>query len=139
MLLTDTATSRRMAGIRQRDTKPELQVRAALRALGMRYRVNNRDLPGAPDIANRRHHWAIYVHGCFWHRHGGCKRTTSPKRNAAFWAAKFDANIARDQRAAEALKAMGFTVAVVWECEAALNVERLSHLLQSRLRTDNAA
>lgn len=136
MVSTDTATSRRMGGIRQRDTTPELQVRAALRSLGMHYRIENRDLPGAPDIANRRHRWAVYVHGCFWHRHGGCKRTTSPKRNADFWSAKFTANVARDARVTDALKAMGFTVAVVWECEAALPVERLSLLLQCRLRTD---
>ena len=122
-----------MAGIRQRDTTPELQVRAALRALGMHYRVNNRDLPGAPDIANRRHRWAIFVHGCFWHRHGGCKKTTSPKRNAAFWADKFTANVARDARAVIAPKTMGFTVAVVWECESLLPTADLAIMLRSRM------
>ena len=134
MVKTDVATSRRMAGIRQCGTAPELLVRAALRALGLHYRISNRDLPGSPDIANRRHRWAIFVHGCFWLRHGGCKRTTSPKRNAAFWSQKFEANVARDARAMAALDAMGFKVAVVWECEALLPTTRLARVLRGRLR-----
>ena len=123
-----------MAGIRHRDTTPELQVRAALRTLDMHYRINNQDLPGSPDIANRLHRWAILVHENFWHRHDGCSRTTSPKRNAAFWLQKFEANVPRDARATAALTAMGFTGAVVWECETLQPTTRLARILQKRLR-----
>jgi DNA mismatch endonuclease (patch repair protein) len=115
----DEATSRRMAGIRQRDTKPEQLVRRALAALGLRFRTHNRDLPGSPDIANRAKRWAVFVHGCYWHRHSGCKRATTPKRNTAFWIAKFSANVARDARARRALVARGFRVLTIWECATA--------------------
>jgi DNA mismatch endonuclease (patch repair protein) len=114
----DAATSRRMGGIRQRDTAPELLVRRALAEHGLRFRIHNRDLPGAPDIANRARKWAVFVHGCYWHRHPGCKRTTTPKRNAAFWLAKFDANVARDARTYRALVEIGYEVLSIWECEA---------------------
>lgn len=117
MLVLDPATSARLAAVRQRDTGPELRVRALLRVLGLRYRIRNRDLPGSPDIANRRHRWAIFVHGCFWHGHRGCRRATVPKRNAAFWTAKLDANRARDERALRALRRSRFKVVVVWACE----------------------
>ncbi len=113
----DAETSRRMAGVRQRDTKPELLVRRALSAKSIRFRIKNRDLPGSPDIANRARGWVVFVHGCYWHRHPGCHRTTTPKRNAAFWRAKFDANVARDARSRRALRRLGFRVVTIWECE----------------------
>ncbi len=113
----DEDTSVRMAGIRRKDTKPELVVRRILHRLGHRYRVNNRDLPGSPDIANRVRRWAVFVHGCYWHRHPGCSRSTTPKRNAAFWLAKFEANVARDARTQHALVELGYHVVTVWECE----------------------
>jgi len=106
-----------MAGIRQESTKPELAVRSALRELGASYRISNRDLPGSPDIANRSQKWAIYVHGCFWHRHEGCARTTTPSRNRGAWEAKFAANIARDRAKLAQLEALGFRVLTIWECE----------------------
>jgi DNA mismatch endonuclease (patch repair protein) len=80
--------------------------------------VNNRDLPGSPDIANRSKKWAVFVHGCFWHRHDGCPRTTMPRRNREFWAEKFRANIRRDRKVIERLEACGYLVLIVWECEA---------------------
>lgn len=107
--------SKRMAAVRQKDTGPELAVRKVLSALGHFYRVRNGDLPGSPDIANRSRRWAVFVHGCFWHRHG-CTRTTTPKSNREFWLQKFDANVRRDRRAQRALRAMGFNVIVFWEC-----------------------
>jgi len=79
--------------------------------------VHNRDLPGSPDIANRARKWAVFVHGCFWHRHVGCKRTTTPTRNRSFWIEKFRANIARDARVQAVLRSEGYRVIVVWECE----------------------
>lgn len=116
VLEVDDATSARMALVRQKGTRPELVVRSALNALGHRFRLANRDLPGSPDVANRIRRWAVFVHGCFWHRHG-CRATTTPGRNREFWEAKFARNVARDERAAEQLRALGYTVVVIWECE----------------------
>ena len=110
--------------VRQRGTRPELVVRAVLSSLGHRFRSSNRDLPGSPDIANRTRRWAVFVHGCFWHRHG-CKATTTPSNNREFWEAKFARNVARDQRSIEALEALGYTVVVIWECETKRDVERV--------------
>ena len=115
---TDSETSDRLSRVRRASTRPERLVRGALRSLGHTYRLNNRDLPGAPDIANRKRRWVIFVHGCFWHRHVGCRRTTTPKRNRRFWLEKFRANVERDQRVAQTLEEMGFKVLVIWECEA---------------------
>lgn len=123
-----------MGGIRQSGTEPELSVRAALTNLGLRYRLRNRDLPGSPDLANRTHRWVIFVHGCYWHRHTSCKRTTTPKRNRTFWERKFRDNVARDARASDALRGMGFAVVTVWECETRVGVQALSRLLRERLR-----
>ena len=117
VLEVDEETSQRMAGIRQKGTKPELIVRRVLRRLGVHYRLQNRDLPGSPDLANRRRKWAVFVHGCFWHRHPGCHLTTTPKRNREFWAAKFARNVERDRQRADELRAAGFEVVTVWECE----------------------
>lgn len=114
----DRATSARMADVRREDTAPELLVRSALARSGLRFRVRNRDLPGSPDIANRSKHWAVFVHGCYWHRHPGCKRATTPKRNAEFWLAKFEANVRRDARAKAELEQLGFRVFTIWECVA---------------------
>lgn len=116
-LTTDPATSARMKGIRQRHTKPELLLRKLLWATGLRYRCNVQDLPGSPDLVNQRQGWAIFVHGCFWHGHAGCKRATIPKRNASFWVEKIAANQRRDQAKAEALRMLGLEVVTVWECE----------------------
>lgn len=116
-LVTDAATSARLGRVRQHGTDPELAVRAMVSALGHRYRTHNRDLPGSPDLANRTRRWAVFVHGCYWHSHQGCRRATVPKNNRAFWEAKFAANRARDARALRALRRAGYRVAVVWECE----------------------
>lgn len=127
-LEVDTATSKRLGDIRQKGTAAELAVRAALQQLGARYRVSNRDLPGSPDVANRSKRWAVFVHGCFWHRHEGCRRTTTPTRNKDFWVAKFEANVRRDARAVQELEALGYHVVIVWECETE-DPDRLRHAL----------
>lgn len=114
---TDQETSKRMASVRQRGTKPELQVRRLLHSMGIRYRTSNRDLAGSPDIANRKRKWALFVHGCFWHHHAGCKLATVPKRNRDRWLDKFRLNVIRDQRVASALVERGFTVVSIFECE----------------------
>lgn len=115
-LATDPARSALMGRVRQRGTAPELAVAAALRQLGLAYRKNVRTLPGAPDFANRRRRWAVFVNGCYWHHHG-CSRGTTPTRNREFWIAKFATNRARDAAAIRALRTAGFRVVVIWECQ----------------------
>lgn len=109
--------SRMMAGIRGKDTKPELIVRRALHSAGFRYRLHRADLPGSPDIVMPGRKLAIFVHGCFWHRHGGCKAATTPSTRPDFWARKFEANVERDRRSVKLLEDAGWNVHVVWECE----------------------
>jgi DNA mismatch endonuclease Vsr len=118
VIVTDPATSERMRRVRRHDTAPELLVQRCLRTSGHRYRKRNRDLPGSPDLANRSKRWAIFVHGCFWHGHQGCKRATIPKSNTDFWTKKIADNRARDARNEHDLRALGFKVLVLWECEA---------------------
>jgi DNA mismatch endonuclease (patch repair protein) len=113
----DPTTSVRMSNIRQHGTTPELIVRKIVGRLGHRYRTVNRDLRGNPDLANRTRRWAIFVHGCFWHRHASCRLATTPTRNRAFWVAKFERNMKRDAAAIEQLEAAGYAVLVLWECE----------------------
>lgn len=129
-LTTTAAISKRMAGVRQSGTSAELAVRKAASLAGLRYRLDNSDLPGSPDLANRRRKWAVFVHGCFWHRHAGCRRATTPKSNRDFWIAKFERNLARDHRVARELRELGYEVVVVWECEVGRleGLERLTRL-----------
>jgi len=106
-----------MAAIRSKDTSPELSLRKALHALGLRYRTNVQSLPGKPDIVLPRYRAVVFVHGCFWHRHEGCKVASTPKSNTDFWMEKFCRNVARDQRSAAELRSAGWRVFVAWECE----------------------
>ena len=105
-----------MSRIRGSNTKPEVTLRRALHARGLRYRLHDRRLSGTPDIVLPRFRAVCFVHGCFWHRHAGCPYTTTPATRPAFWQAKFDANVTRDQRSRRELLAAGWRVAVVWEC-----------------------
>ncbi|WP_339706447.1 very short patch repair endonuclease [uncultured Sphingosinicella sp.] len=115
--VVDAATrSRMMAGIGGKNTRPEVQLRKAMHALGFRYRLHDRKLPGKPDLVFPRYRAAVFVHGCFWHRHEGCRYATMPATRPEFWAAKFEANVARDRRAELALSEMGWRTATVWEC-----------------------
>lgn len=106
-----------MSRIRGSNTAPELRVRKILHALGLRFRLHRRDLPGTPDIVLPRFHTVIFVHGCFWHRHGGCSRASTPGSNVERWRRKFARNTARDDEARSALEAAGWRVEVVWECQ----------------------
>ena len=108
--------SRMMSGIRVKNTKPELRLRKALHAEGLRYVLHDRRLPGRPDIVLPRWNAVIEVHGCFWHRHEGCRYATTPATRSEFWAEKFAANIARDRRNLETLQEAGWRTAVIWEC-----------------------
>lgn len=124
-----------MAAVRSRDTQPEMVVRRTAHALGYRYRLHRRDLPGRPDLVFARLRLAIFVHGCFWHGHEGCSKATIPKSNSAFWANKLARNRQRDQLVRQALEAAGWKVEVLWECELknpAAVEQRLREILQFR-------
>ena len=115
--IVDKATrSRMMSGIRCTDTRPELALRRSLHALGFRFRLHSRNVPGKPDLILPKYRAAILVHGCFWHRHRGCRYTTTPSTRPDFWAAKFEANINRDRVVKDALQQSGYRQATVWEC-----------------------
>lgn len=113
----DPVRSRIMRAVGQKHTKPEMAVRRMLHALGYRFRVQRRDLPGSPDIVLPKYKTAIFVHGCFWHRHPGCKKATMPKTRMSFWTEKFGRNVVRDQEKEASLRGMGWQVLIVWECE----------------------
>ena len=135
MDVVDAATrSRMMSGIRSKDTKPEMIVRKFLHSQGFRYRLHARDLPGSPDIILPKYRVAILVHGCFWHRHFGCRYATTPANNAERWKLKFEANIERDLRSKHMLKAAGWRVIVVWECELRRALEERLLLLVNEIR-----
>ena len=119
--MTDTVDSQKrseiMSRIRARDTKPELIVRRIAHRLGFRFRLHRGDLPGCPDIVFPRYRAVILVHGCFWHRHPGCKYASSPRTRVEYWQAKFKDNVVRDRDNETALRALGWRVLVIWECE----------------------
>ncbi|WKB50759.1 very short patch repair endonuclease [Eleftheria terrae] len=105
-----------MSGIRGKNTKPEILLRKALFAAGYRFRLHRRDLPGAPDIVLPGRRVAVFVHGCFWHRHAGCKNAKLPSSREEFWRTKLEGNVERDRRAVNALRSEGWRVLVCWEC-----------------------
>ncbi|HED8873731.1 very short patch repair endonuclease [Pseudomonas aeruginosa] len=118
MDIVDSATrSRMMSGIRGRDTKPEMTVRKFLHARGYRFRLHRKDLPGRPDLVLPRFKTCIFIHGCFWHHHEGCRFATLPKTRADFWAQKLRDNVERDRRVQEELVRKGWRVLTIWECE----------------------
>ena len=106
-----------MSRVRSINTTPELAVRSLVHRLGFRFRLHARALPGRPDLVLASHRKAIFVDGCFWHRHEGCRFTTTPKSRRKFWVAKFEANIVRDRRVRSALKRAGWKVLAIWQCE----------------------
>ena len=109
--------SEMMKGIRSKDTKPEKTVRSWLHRGGYRFRIHRKDLPGTPDIVLPRYRLAIFVHGCYWHRHENCKLTALPKTNTEFWESKFAKNQERDKLKLEECRDAGWKVVVIWECE----------------------
>lgn len=108
--------SQMMSGIRGKNTKPELTLRRHLHHARLRFRLHDSDVPGRPDIVFKSRRAAVFVHGCFWHRHEGCYWCTTPASNPDFWTAKFKRNVARDIEVRDALNACGWRVATVWEC-----------------------
>ena len=106
-----------MSRIKSRDTKPELIVRSLLHRLGYRFRLHRKDLPGSPDIVLPKYRTVIFVHGCYWHRHEGCRYAYNPKSRVDFWQEKFRKNVERDRKARQAVEKLGWQVHVIWECE----------------------
>ena len=106
-----------MARIRGKDTRPEMVVRRTAHAMGHRFRLHRRDLPGSPDLVFPAKRCVIFVHGCFWHRHPGCRRASNPGTRQEFWQAKFHRNVERDRRNEADLRAAGWRVGLIWECE----------------------
>lgn len=132
-----------MSRIRGENTKPELAARSMLHRMGYRFRISDKALPGKPDIALPKYRTVIFVHGCFWHRHPGCKYTYTPKSRLDFWNRKFKVNVTRDKNNLSLLKKAGWLPIVVWECEIKRNADvvfgRISGILQRRLKKREAA
>jgi DNA mismatch endonuclease, patch repair protein len=124
--------SRMMSNIRGKNTSPEIKVRRFLHARGLRYRLHVKTLPGKPDLVFPKYHSVVFVHGCFWHRHRGCKYAYTPKSNQEFWNKKFEENILRDKKAIRTLKMDGWRVFVIWECE--VNEPKMDSLYHDIMR-----
>jgi len=130
--LTREKRSWNMSRIKSGDTKPELAVRKMLHALGYRFRLHRKDLPGRPDIVLPKYRTVFLVHGCFWHRHEGCKYAYMPKSRQEFWKTKFERNTARDKEVIQSLVELGWNTKIIWECEAR-NPDSLKILLLKSL------
>jgi DNA mismatch endonuclease (patch repair protein) len=134
---TPAQRSFNMSRIRGRDTKPERILRSLLHRAGLRFRKNVGSLPGKPDIVLPKHKAVVQVHGCYWHRHPGCRFTTTPTTNASFWTKKFAGTVERDRMAAQSLEAQGWRVLTVWECELRVDPESTAErVLQEIFSTD---
>ena len=127
-----------MRAVKRANTAPEIIVRQVLHALGIRFRLHRRDLPGSPDVVLPRFRTVIFVHGCFWHRHPDCRYTTTPKTRQEYWLPKFAANIERDLRKEAQLQALGWQVLLVWECETKQR-EELTLRLRRELKLSEVA
>ena len=139
-----------MQRVRSKNSKPELSVRKFLHSHGYRFRLHNPNLPGTPDIVLARYRTAIFVHGCFWHRHKNCKLATTPNTNTDFWTKKFNRNVQRDMANVQELEKLNYDVIVVWECEIkkkhaltdlllVLDQKRRALYLRSSLRQDDCS
>lgn len=124
-----------MAQIRSRNTKPEMIVRSLLHTMGFRFRLHDRTLPGCPDIVLKKYKTVIFVHGCFWHRHKGCKNCTTPTNRREWWLKKLNGNAKRDKRHRRALKKLGWKAIVIWECRAEKlkSIESIADFLKAKL------
>ena len=127
--MTDPARSAVMRAVKGRDTKPEMTVRHAAHALGYRFRLHRKDLPGSPDLVFPRLKKVIFVHGCFWHGHDCARGARAPKTNAEYWQAKIAQNVARDARVLGKLDVLGWETLTIWECELRRRPKELSALL----------
>jgi DNA mismatch endonuclease (patch repair protein) len=132
-VLTTPERSRIMRAVRRRNTGPERLLQRGLRRLRLRFSKKSRDLPGSPDIVFRKSRVAVFVHGCFWHRHKGCPLATTPRSNIGYWRAKFAANMERDRRKVSELKRLGWKVIIVWQCEIEADADKAAQRVKSFL------
>lgn len=135
--LTPEKRSWLMSRVKAKDTSAEMRVRRVVHSLGLRYRLHRRDLPGSPDLVLPKHRVVILVHGCFWHRHPGCKRASTPKSRIRYWQEKFERNVARDRQALADLRKLGWSVLVIWECETRKDesiMRRVNEFFGNRIR-----
>lgn len=123
-----------MSRIRGKHTKPEIVLRSLMHRTGFRYRLHDKKLPGKPDLVLPKHKTAIFVNGCYWHRHKGCPKATTPKTNTAFWTKKFEETVKRDARKKSELIESGWRVVTVWECELENDPVSLVEGLRSQLK-----
>lgn len=135
-IMTPARRSEIMSRVRAKNTKPEIAVRRAAHALGLRFRLHRRDLPGTPDLVFPRLRVALFVHGCFWHRHEGCAKASTPSSRVEFWSEKLAGNVARDTRKQVALLEAGWRPVVIWECETR-KPDELREIIRLRLSTQS--
>lgn len=133
-MFTSQKRSEIMSQVRGKNTKPELKIRSLLHRMGYRFRLHCRDLPGNPDIVLPKYRTVVFVHGCFWHQHPGCRRATTPKKNSEFWEVKLRRNRERDQEAIRNLRNEGWSVVVLWECEILRDEDALLDKVTSNLQ-----
>ena len=126
-----------MSRIRGKDTRPEMQLRSLLYRAGYRFRLHHPGLPGRPDIVLTKYRTAVFVHGCYWHRHQGCPYATTPKSHKEFWEKKFSDTIKRDRQNVDELVQLGWRVITVWECELKKNSELVLQRISQRLEEDS--
>jgi DNA mismatch endonuclease (patch repair protein) len=119
-----------MSRVASKNTTAELRVRSAAHALGLRFRLHRRNLPGTPDLVFPKRRLALFVHGCFWHRHEGCKKATGAKSRVAFWEAKFKRNVERDGENRSELERLGWRVETIWECDTKMPDRLINRLRQ---------
>jgi len=124
-----------MSQVRSKDTAPELLVRSLMHRMGLRFRVHSKNLPGTPDLVLPKYRTAVFVHGCYWHRHNGCKYTTTPKTNTAFWEKKFMRNVNRDRGNQQMLEEAGWNVLVIWQCQTK-DIVRLEKIISAAFRIE---
>ena len=132
-IISEERRSWNMSRIKGKDTGPEIAVRSLLHKMGYRFRLHRKNLPGKPDIVLPKYNTVIFVHGCFWHRHQGCKYAYTPKSRVDFWNTKFDDTVARDKRNWEQLEAKGWNVEIIWECETK-DMNRLKNIINKILQ-----
>ena len=123
-----------MSRIRSENTKPEITVRSLIHKMGYRFRLHRNDLPGKPDIVLPKYNVVIFVHGCFWHRHPGCKYAYTPKSRQEYWKSKFKQNIKRHKKTAKELEDLGWQIIIIWECELR-NMEKLKKVLLKKINS----
>ena len=122
-----------MRQVRNKNTTPEILTRSLMHAMGLRFRLHRKNLPGSPDIVLAKYRTVVFVHGCYWHRHPGCKYASTPKTNTAFWQNKFAQNVNRDTESCRKLKKSGWNVLIIWQCETK-DIEKLRKRLAAEFQ-----